>query len=269
MILENPEGSVFEAYRLQVIREGIYGYNPDEKMKVHGNAIVKEPGEGAKRDIFGNYRSEDLIEKTVKIEDVDTRRHQAIKYKSGAQIILEEPGEYYILFRIKGTMGATEALVRVVDSEDKENLESETVEAIRSKMKLIIDGEPVNLQAYNIDGSNFFRLRDLAFVLMNTEKEFAVAWDLEDKTISISKSSDYSPVGGEMEVKGKLSGEGKRNIFPIIINDEEKKIGAYNVDDNTYFKLRDLAMEIDFGLTWDAITKTISIETSESYEMED
>ena len=50
-----------------------------------------------------------------------------------------------------------------------------------------LDGAAVSLAAYNIDGSNYFRLRDIAAAL-----DFAVTWDNEAKTIGIDTAAGYT-----------------------------------------------------------------------------
>ena len=44
--------------------------------------------------------------------------------------------------------------------------------------KVLVNGEEVAFDAYTIDGSNYFKLRDLAFVLNGTEKQFEVGWEI-------------------------------------------------------------------------------------------
>ncbi len=50
------------------------------------------------------------------------------------------------------------------------------------------------------------------------------------------------------------------NRFPIKVNGEEKKIEGYNIDDRTYFKLRDIADAVG-GFTVDFKDDTILIDT--------
>ena len=40
---------------------------------------------------------------------------------------------------------------------------------------------------------------------------------------------------------------------------------GYNVNDNNYYKLRDIAEDFDFGVTWEAETQSVYIETDEEY----
>jgi len=43
-----------------------------------------------------------------------------------------------------------------------------------------VDRKSVPFDAYNISRNNYFKLRDLAFVLNNSPKMFSVAWDGEN-----------------------------------------------------------------------------------------
>lgn len=47
-----------------------------------------------------------------------------------------------------------------------------------------------------------------------------------------------------------------------------KKLTAYNIGGNNYFKLRDMAAVINFGVAWDGDTNTINIDTSTGYTKE-
>ena len=47
-----------------------------------------------------------------------------------------------------------------------------------------LPGEKKAFDAYNIEGSNYFKLRDLAYVLNGTDKQFEVGWDAAANAIS-------------------------------------------------------------------------------------
>jgi len=59
--------------------------------------------------------------------------------------------------------------------------------AVPNPSKIYLDGKEVQLTAYTIDGSNYFKLRDIAEVL-----DFAVTWDDASSTIGIETSKPYS-----------------------------------------------------------------------------
>jgi hypothetical protein len=49
-----------------------------------------------------------------------------------------------------------------------------------------VNGQSVAFNAYNIDGNNYFKLRDLAYALNGTEKQFEVGWDGAANAISLT-----------------------------------------------------------------------------------
>ncbi|MCL1976454.1 MAG: stalk domain-containing protein [Firmicutes bacterium] len=61
-------------------------------------------------------------------------------------------------------------------------------EATKTTSKIHLDGKEVQLTAYNINGNNYFKLRDLGQVL-----DFGVSWDAAKNTISIDTSKGYTP----------------------------------------------------------------------------
>lgn len=140
------------------------------------------------------------------------------------------------------------------------------VTAVPTSARVLVNGKPVVFEAYNIDGYNYFKLRDIAMVLSGTEKQFAVAWDGARNAINLTSSQSYTPVGGELAVSATPTN--RTAIFTtskILLNGNEIKLTAYNIEGYNYFKLRDVAAAIDFGVTWDGETKTISIDTSTGY----
>ena len=130
---------------------------------------------------------------------------------------------------------------------------------------VIVDGRSVSFDAYNIGGNNYFKLRDLAFTLNGSIKQFGVGWDAENNAISLFSGRSYLPLGGEM-----ASGDGgARTPTPtssaIYLNGREVQFTAYNIDGNNYFKLRDIGLALNFTVDWDGSRNTIVIDTSRRY----
>lgn len=144
--------------------------------------------------------------------------------------------------------------------------------AIPSTHTIYINWEAMSFDVYNIDGSNYFKLRDLAFVLSETEKQFELKWIAETETIHLIGDSAYTPVGGEMAVKG----EGNKSATPtqsdvlFFENSEASKsvsleLSAYNIEGNNYFKLRDIAEQLDFSVFWNSEISAVFVDTGRSY----
>ncbi|MGI6711363.1 MAG: hypothetical protein ACOX4L_01290 [Bacillota bacterium] len=123
-------------------------------------------------------------------------------------------------------------------------------------------GKAMGLTAYNINGNNYFKLRDLAQALNGSAKQFAIEWDGEAKTISLTTAKAYKPIGDELA----LSASTAKQVVSIstaklCLNGSETKIKLYEIGNCNYLKLRDLAALLDFGLSFNSDTKAISINT--------
>ncbi len=140
------------------------------------------------------------------------------------------------------------------------------VSAIPSKSNVLINGKKVAFEAYNIGGSNYFKLRDLAQAIGSTSKRFEVGWDGAKNAISMTTGKKYTAVGGELKISGDTDIKSAASTTSqIYLNSEEVIFAAYNIGGNNYFKLRDIAAALDFEVTWDSSTNTIGINTSAGY----
>lgn len=128
-----------------------------------------------------------------------------------------------------------------------------------------MNGKEINFEAYTIKGNNYFKLRDVAYALNGTEKQFEVVWNAEKNAIELYSNKPYTPVGGEL-----AEGDGKGK-FALFYTDYLFKDGiiprltAYTIRQNDYFKLRDLGEAFDFDVTWDGVNNAILIDTTRGY----
>jgi len=136
------------------------------------------------------------------------------------------------------------------------------IDAMPTQSQVYVDGVSVSFDAYNIAGSNYLKLRDLAYVLNGTAKQFAVSWDAAASIISIDIDQPYIPVGGEMSAKGIDIKQARPSDIYFSVDSHPLLMIAYNIDDNNYFKLRDLGQALDFSVDWHEETRTIHIETA-------
>lgn len=141
-----------------------------------------------------------------------------------------------------------------------------TATAIPSYAKVIVDGNEISFDAYNINDNNYFKLRDLAFVLNGSAKQFGVEWNEEKNAINLVSASPYTAVGGEMAVGTGVNQQAMLTDSEIYKDNELVYVTGYNINNNNYFKLRDIAKLFDFCVTWDEATSTIIIDTTSSYK---
>jgi uncharacterized repeat protein (TIGR02543 family) len=135
--------------------------------------------------------------------------------------------------------------------------------AMPTTSTVLVDGMPREFEAYNIKGNNYFKLRDLAQAVNNTVRNFEVTWDGINNAINLLSNTPYTPVGGEL---AKGDGQPKTAVLSTsAIYKDGKEIypTAYNINGNNYFKLRDIAEAFGIGVTWDGVTNTIGINTTE------
>jgi len=159
-------------------------------------------------------------------------------------------------------------------------LVSEGVTAQKNAAKLLVNGEVVNVDAYNIGGSNYFKLRDVAAMLTGSDKGFNVVYNSNKKCVEIKRNSTYTPTASDLLTGGKDSVNAKY-AEPVVYADgamvdrfEKGDYGrimrvdglsAYNIGGSNYFKLRDLGQFIDFNVGYSNAEKCISIDTTKSY----
>ena len=179
--------------------------------------------------------------------------------------------------------------------------------AYRTTSAVFVDGDPITIEAYNIDNFNYFKLRAIAAAV-----DCAVWYEEETDTIIIDSSVSYADglkrigegdiaaidggaaSGGDTALfgsggatsgamisatisttSGATSGAGINTAslpaYPtasaIIINGVSANLKAYNIYDYNYFKLRDFLSVINISVWYSEITDAIYIETDKGYDI--
>lgn len=177
--------------------------------------------------------------------------------------------QFYGRFILKKIVFLSILIIMITLSSFQVNAEAATAAAVKTSSKVLVDQVSKSFDAYNINGNNYFKLRDIAFVLNGTLKQFEIEWDGAKNAIDISSGYSYSVVGGEMKssdgstVKAAIPTSSK-----IYLDDKEVFFTAFNIDGNNYFKLRDLGQSLDFGVGWNASENTVEISSTIGYTPE-
>jgi hypothetical protein len=140
------------------------------------------------------------------------------------------------------------------------------ITALASSHKVMIDSHFQPFDAYNINGSNYFKLRDIAAKLSGSHSQFNVTWDPIFESINLEKMSPYTIVGGELVTGNGASRQATMTTATLMLDRELTFAAAYNINDNNYYKLRDLGRLIGFAVGWDPITETVIIDSSRNYK---
>lgn len=132
-----------------------------------------------------------------------------------------------------------------------------------SSHNIFVNGNRVNPTVYNINGNNYFKLRDIAYCLNGTENQFEVNWSEENNCINIATGYSYTPTGSENS--GAYIGKGM-SVNPstanVTVNNLPVFCTAYNVNNNNYYKLRDLADALGFNVSWSDESDSVFIDTT-------
>lgn len=267
------DGVMFDVYKLPPTGYTSYEFNDEDKLPVSGQARVYQIDETTlDEDGFPL-----VTEKIVDTSELDDYEVEFPEYLKGCSVTLTEPGDYYVVLRIEALSGQASAIVKVTGetSQPENPAEPESpvdepelpasVSALPTSSKVFVNGNEVSFEAYNIDGNNYFKLRDLAMAVSGTEKQFEVEWDNEKNAINLVSGKPYTVAGGEMSAGDGIEKTGNLNTAKIYKDGEEVELTAYNINNNNYFKLRDIAQAFNIGITWDNLTMTIGIDTAIDY----
>lgn len=131
-----------------------------------------------------------------------------------------------------------------------------------------VDGTKVNCAAYEIAGNNYFKLRDIAAMVNGTEKQFEVTWNEAAKRIDLSSNKPYTTVGGEMGAVSAGTKNAKNSTATVYKDGSKATYTGYNINENNYYKLRDVAKAFDIGIEWDAANQRVNVLTTTGYKDE-
>ncbi len=133
---------------------------------------------------------------------------------------------------------------------------------VLSPQNLTVNGVRKNVEKYNIDGYNYFKLRDIAYLLNGTLAQFSVEWDAEANAARVVSGQPYAANGSELVIGADRSATAVRSPQTIVIDGEVRShLAAFNLAGNNFFKLRDLGEALGFQVDYDAATNTAVVTT--------
>ena len=120
----------------------------------------------------------------------------------------------------------------------------------RSPQKLKFNDSIVDCDKYNIDGYNYFKLRDLAAILNGTKGQFDVGWDEARGVVTIVPGQPYGTRDGtELQIGEDKSDTAVPSPQTVMVNGTVRSdLSVFNIGGNNFFKLRDVAALLD-GVT--------------------
>ena len=139
---------------------------------------------------------------------------------------------------------------------------------VLSTQNLKVNGKDINCEKYNIDGNNYFKLRDLAELLDGTNSQFDVDYDEASKTMVVTTGAPYTHKNGT-ELKTGVDNSASAVVSPQTLKidgETVKDLAVYNIGGNNYFKLRDLGKAVHFYVHYDEATRTMLVDEQDEDE---
>ncbi|OOB78104.1 MAG: hypothetical protein BEN18_08640 [Epulopiscium sp. Nuni2H_MBin001] len=134
---------------------------------------------------------------------------------------------------------------------------SHSSEGMSNVIQIIINGKSVELEAYNINGSNYLGLRNMANLFSSS-----VDWDpitklivIKSNTGSVDMNNDFSNYVTKYTVANS-------NMLTISLDNVGSHVEAYLIDNSNYLGLRDIASLFNCSVDYNATTKLITITSN-------
>ena len=144
-----------------------------------------------------------------------------------------------------------------------------TTQAVQTSVPFEVDSKAVKMNAYNINGYNYIKLKDFAAVMNGSCKQFDIQWDAVNGCILLETRKPYVKVGGELTIDNAKYKEAKVSTLPVKKDGVELSVESYVMDGEVYFRLRDLGKYFDTRITFNPFDEIIMMITSLNYEEEE
>lgn len=126
-----------------------------------------------------------------------------------------------------------------------------------STHKVTVDGKAVAPQGYLVNRENYFKLRDIAYILSGTEKQFNVVWDNPNQRILMTSGTAYEPVGGEMASGATAAKFVSTSDATILLDGKTVDLTGFRINGNNYYRIRDVGDLVGFGVDFNGDTRTV------------
>lgn len=123
-----------------------------------------------------------------------------------------------------------------------------TAGAVRSTSAVYVNDQSADIAGYHIEGSNYFRLRDLAAALSGTSSQFDVIWNSLENRVEIATGAAYT--GGSVEGGLADTALAAPSTAELVIDGQPVELTAYVIQGSSFYGLRDLGNALGFEVRW-------------------
>ncbi len=147
---------------------------------------------------------------------------------------------------------------------DQTVIDANNPEVRLTSQTLCIDGvKQEKLEIYNINGENYFKIRDLAALLTATDAKFNVDYDTETRTIVLTTGEAYEARSGDLATEfTNKAASCIKSSKAVTINGEAVELTTYAFGNKNFFRLKSLAEALGFTAEYDKETRTVLVTTA-------
>lgn len=155
-----------------------------------------------------------------------------------------------------------EEKVKEEAKEVKEKVEEKEVRKVKATtQKVRLDDKDVAIYGYNIDGENYFKLRDVAAVLKDSKVKFGVEY--KDGLVTLTKGADYKALDTDQK-EVKAESEAMLTNDKVKVGETDLTAKAFKIDGNNYYRVRDLGKALEFGVDYDEASNTVLLSSEKA-----
>lgn len=129
--------------------------------------------------------------------------------------------------------------------------QSEGCIAKPANSEVLVNGKSTSFATYTVAEDVYFKLRDLAMVLSQTDRRFDISWDGENNEVRMFSRTAYTGGGSE---NFRMSAVEKSYATPssamFYLDGRRINLPAYTIGDSNYVRLSDLASFLKFKAVW-------------------
>ncbi len=130
---------------------------------------------------------------------------------------------------------------------------------VANTQTIYVDLDKYDVLAYNINGNNYFKLRDIAKMLTGSSKTFDVTYDASTNSINMLSSFLYTETGSELRPGDGATRTAYSSSAFLTYDGIPIKVTCYNINGNNYFKLRDITDALDCHVNWNSEKQIIQL----------
>ena len=101
---------------------------------------------------------------------------------------------------------------------------AKTYKATRSNMMISVDGKMVEPAGYAIEGYTYYKLRDVAYLMIGKPCTFAVGWDQPTYSVTMTTGKDYVPAGGELKKESASTATAKVGDCNLLLDGHGRNV---------------------------------------------